>query len=205
MSNGKLTIKQEKFVQKYLECGNASEAYRFAYDCSRTSEKVIWVKASELLSDGRVSVRVKELQSALEKKSTLTKERILTELDAILNAKITDYVTLVTLKVSIPQTEEEQQKNAPVRYREVQRLVFKDFDQLTEKQIKAIESIKEGRNGIELKLHGKSWAIERICKMLGYDAPDKIDAKLLIERLRQSPLNNLSIDQLKKIRDAVGG
>jgi phage terminase small subunit len=28
---GKLTIKQEKFCNKYLECGNASEAYRYAY------------------------------------------------------------------------------------------------------------------------------------------------------------------------------
>jgi len=44
---------------------------------------------------------------------------------------------------------------------------------LTERQIKAIESIKKGKGGIELKLHGKSWTIDRICKMLGFDAPTK--------------------------------
>ena len=37
---------------------------------------------------------------------------------------------------------------------------FKPFDQLTENQLKAIESVKMGRNGIELRLHSKSWSIE---------------------------------------------
>ena len=62
MAEGKLTIKQEKFCNKYLECGNASEAYRFAYDCSRMTDNVISVKASQLLSNGKVTVRVKRKQ-----------------------------------------------------------------------------------------------------------------------------------------------
>ena len=62
MAEGKLTIKQEKFCNKYLECGNASEAYRFAYDCSRMTDNVISVKASQLLSNGKVTVRVKQKQ-----------------------------------------------------------------------------------------------------------------------------------------------
>ena len=40
---GNLTPKQEKFCQKYIEMGNASEAYRQAYNasknrCARRSE-----------------------------------------------------------------------------------------------------------------------------------------------------------------------
>ena len=67
---------------------------------------------------------------------------------------------------------------------------FKPFSELTRKQLKAIESVKQGKNGIELKLHSKTWSIERICKMLGFDAPtgidlttlgDKIDNKIQIE------------------------
>lgn len=173
MTKHGLTIKQEKFCAKYLECGNASEAYRFVYDCSKMGEGVVWNKASEMLNNDEVRVRIKALQDELSEKSTITKERVLSELDAIMGAKITDYVNLVTSEVEVPQTDEEIETGVTPRYITVQKLEFKDFDRLTEKQIKAIESIKQGRNGIELKLHGKSWSIERICKMLGYDAPEK--------------------------------
>lgn len=146
----KLTLKQEAFCNYYIETGNASEAYRRAFCCTKMKPAVVNVKAVELLSNGKVSVRVKELQDELKKKSDLSKERILNELKCILDSKITDYVDL---------------KDGE--------LIFKDFDELTESQIKAIESIKQGKNGLELKLHGKSWTIEQICKMLGYDAPTK--------------------------------
>ena len=168
-----LTLKQEKFCNKYLECGNASEAYRFAYDCSKMSDDSVWCNASQLLSDTKVTQRVKELQTELQKASDISKERVLEELGAILEARITDYVNLVTERVPLPQSKREKKAGVPVEYTEVQKLVFKDFDQLTDRQVRAIESIKEGKNGIELKLHGKSWTIERISKMLGYDAPVK--------------------------------
>jgi phage terminase small subunit len=173
-----LTIKQEKFCNKYLECGNASEAYRFAYDCSKMSDDSVWCNASQLLSDTKVTQRVKELQTELQKASDISKERVLEELGAILEARITDYVNLVTERVPLPQSKRDKKAGVPVEYTEVQKLVFKDFDQLTDRQVRAIESIKEGKNGIELKLHGKSWTIERISKMLGYDAPEKKEIDL---------------------------
>ena len=53
-----LTPKQEAFTLKYVECGNASEAYRHAYDVGEdTKLETIHVKASELLSYGKVAVR----------------------------------------------------------------------------------------------------------------------------------------------------
>tara|TARA_R100000654_G_scaffold74399_1_gene108676 strand:- start:1794 stop:2261 length:468 start_codon:yes stop_codon:yes gene_type:complete len=59
----KLTLKQNKFAEEYVNTGNASEAYRRAYDVSKTtSNDVIAVEGSRLLSDPNVSLRVKELQ-----------------------------------------------------------------------------------------------------------------------------------------------
>lgn len=150
-----LTVKQEAFCNYYIETGNASEAYRRAFCCQKMQEKTIWERASVLLAKDKVRTRVKELQEELKGKSDLSKERILHELKCIVNAKISDYVEL---------------KNGVLK--------FKDFDELTEEQIKAIESVKEGRAGIELKLHGKAWTIERICKMLGYDAPEKTETSI---------------------------
>ena len=92
MAEGKLTIKQEKFCNKYLECGNASEAYRFAYDCSRMTDNVISVKASQLLSNGKVTVRVKQLQAQLAEKELITKEELIRLNVSIINADVLDFV-----------------------------------------------------------------------------------------------------------------
>lgn len=60
---GDLTAKQESFALNYVQTGNASEAYRRAYDVSPdTKPETIWSEASRVLADPRVSARVKELQ-----------------------------------------------------------------------------------------------------------------------------------------------
>ncbi|MEI7502743.1 MAG: terminase small subunit [Paludibacter sp.] len=148
----KLTIKQENFCNYYIESGNASDAYRRAYDCEKSTEKSINELSSALLNNIKVASRVNELKLNLQEKSDITKDRILNELRAIVFADIRDYVTFDGNSVK-----------------------FKAFDQLTNEQAKAIESIKQTKDGVELKLHGKNWSIEKVCKMLGFDAPTKTD------------------------------
>jgi len=146
-----LTIKQENFCNYHIiENGNATKAYRRAFSCSNMKNETVNRCAFELLNTPKIAARIEELRSEIKEKLDITKEMVLTELSAILQAKITDYVEFDGVTVR-----------------------FKSFDKLSETQIKAIESIKETRNGIELKLHGKSWTIERICKMLGFDSPTK--------------------------------
>ena len=41
-----ITPKQEAFAQKYIECGNASEAYRHAYDVGADTSEWVKVEAS---------------------------------------------------------------------------------------------------------------------------------------------------------------
>ena len=61
----KLSIKQENFCNYYLECGNASEAYRRAYSCNSKSDKAIGVDAFKLLNYPKITLRIKELQEEL--------------------------------------------------------------------------------------------------------------------------------------------
>lgn len=150
MKAPKPTIKQEAFCNSYIETGNACEAYKRSYNAKRMKSSTVNRKAQELLVNGTITARVNELQTEQKQKSDITKERILDELSAILDASIKDYVEFDGTNIK-----------------------FKSFENLSEKQLKAIESIKQGKNGIELKLHGKNWTIERICKMLGFDAPEK--------------------------------
>ena len=76
-----LTPKQEAFALAYVETGNASEAYRRAYNAVRMKPAVINVKASELLANGNVAVRVAELQAAHVERHEITVDDILRELE----------------------------------------------------------------------------------------------------------------------------
>ena len=179
----KITIKQEKFCNKYIECGNASEAYRTVYSCSKMKAETVNERASRLLGEYKVSTRVQELQDELKAKSDITKERVLSELSAILDSRITDYLDFDGVFIG-----------------------FKPSCDWTDKQVKAVESLKEGKNGIELKLHGKSWTIDRICKMLGFDAPTKSeitgkDGKDLINQMTDEELALKAAELTRKLND----
>ena len=77
MKTKKLTPKQRKFAEEYVNTGNASEAYRRAYDVAETtSNEVIAVKASELLKSGNISVRVKELQKKEAESFQITRKEV---------------------------------------------------------------------------------------------------------------------------------
>ena len=68
-----LTAKQEAFAQAVADGMNQSDAYRSAYDASKTKPDVVNVKASQLAADGKVAVRVAELREALASKSLWTR------------------------------------------------------------------------------------------------------------------------------------
>jgi len=82
----KLTPKQNAFVNKYLECGNASEAYRFAYDVGEnTSNEVIKVDASRLLDKPNVALTISNLQKELALKHEFTRDRMIQEYMDVIN------------------------------------------------------------------------------------------------------------------------
>ena len=72
----KLTVKQEAFAQFYLECGNASEAYRRAYDSENMQEQTIWRKAIEVLQNGKVTARLEHLQAEARQRNEVTIDTI---------------------------------------------------------------------------------------------------------------------------------
>lgn len=62
-----LTEKQESFALAYLETGNAAEAYRRAYDVrAATTHSSIYVEASRMLKNPKITLRIKELQKNAE-------------------------------------------------------------------------------------------------------------------------------------------
>lgn len=76
-----LTPKQENFCLAYLETGNASEAYRRAYDAAEMSDGVVWKEASKLLDNPKVAVRLTELREPIMQRHAITVDDLLAELE----------------------------------------------------------------------------------------------------------------------------
>lgn len=181
----KITIKQEKFCNKFVECGNASEACRHAYSCDNWKEHSVWIKASKLLKSTKVALRVKELQNELKSKSDITKEG---NLKALANIAYTSIASFHKTWVDL-----------------------KDFEELTDDQKLCIKSIQTRTKKIDIdgapivieevkiELFDRLKAIDMINKMLGFDAPTKHehtgkDGK----ELKLSPLRIEIINATKK-------
>lgn len=184
-----LTIKQEKFCNKYLECGNASEAYRYAYNCLKMRDNSVWCNASQLLSDTKVIQRIKELQSSFQKRTEITKERVLNEL----------------VKIGF----------SSIAYMHNSWIDRVEFDQLTDDQKACIKSIQtkvekrsyddEVRNVemVKIELYDKLAALNSINKMLGFDAPAKVDANVTMSRYKAVTSDGriIDFDEIDKDKD----
>jgi phage terminase small subunit len=80
MAKEKLTPKQEAFVLAYLECGNATQAYRVAYDADGMTAASIDKEARRLLSNPRITPRLDQLHKKVEAKALLSLEEHMSEL-----------------------------------------------------------------------------------------------------------------------------
>lgn len=76
-----LTPKREKFCLAYIETGNASEAYRRAYDAENMSDKTVNEAASRLLRDSKVAARCGELRAETVKRHQFTVDDMIAQLD----------------------------------------------------------------------------------------------------------------------------
>lgn len=77
----KLTAKQEAFCLAYLETGNASEAYRQAYNAENMKPETVNRKAKELLDHGKISARIEALQEEHRERHKITVDDLLAELE----------------------------------------------------------------------------------------------------------------------------
>ena len=74
-----LTPKQEAFCQKYIELGNATEAYYAAYDAKGSKPVTANRRAKDLLDNGKIAARVRELQAIHQKRHEVTVDRVVKE------------------------------------------------------------------------------------------------------------------------------
>jgi phage terminase small subunit len=108
MDNKKITIKQEKFCQEYINTSNLSEAYRRAYDTSKMKTDTIHRAAHELLQNPKVSTRVEELRGKVSIKHEVTRDKIIERLNK--RSNLMDEIHTLAMKDTLTKEEEDKLK-----------------------------------------------------------------------------------------------
>lgn len=145
-----MTEKQKIFADEYLIDLNATRAYRVAYPSVKKDETAR-ANGSRMLTNANVSRYISERMQERQQRTEITQDMVIKELAAIAFSRATDYAAVKGGTVCI-----------------------KDTDSLTDNQIRAIAGIKEGANGIEVKLNDKEKALELLGRHLGM-WNDKLD------------------------------
>lgn len=145
-----MTKKQKIFADEYLIDLNATRAYRVAYPSVKKDETAAQA-GSRMLRNVKVQEYISERMQERQQRTEVTQDMVVKELAAIAFSRATDYAAVKGGTVCI-----------------------KDTDSLSDEQIRAIAGIKEGKNGIEIKLNDKEKALELLGRHLGM-WNDKLD------------------------------
>lgn len=171
-----MTEKQKIFADEYLIDLNATRAYRVAYPSVKKDETAA-VNGSKLLRNTKVQEYISERMQERQQRTEVTQDMVVKELAAIAFARVTDYVEI--------------RGNGLCGT-----VIIKPTTDLSDQQIRAIAGIKEGANGIEIKMNDKEKALELLGRHLGmWNDKIKVDGEITIN----NPFEDLTTEELKKL------
>jgi phage terminase small subunit len=156
----KLTDKQKRFCEEYLVDLNATQAaIRAGY-----SEKTAYSIGDENLRKPEIQTYISGLQNITSNKLEVTRERVLNEY----------------AKIAFFDIRKVYNENGGLK-------AIHELDDDTAAALASLESYEEkDSDGVVLgmnrkvKAYDKKAALDSICKMLGYNAPDKIDSSITV-------------------------
>mgnify|MGYP000920699242 CR=1 FL=1 len=149
----KLTAKQIRFVDEYMVDFNATQAaIRAGY-----SPKTAAAAAARLLRNVNIQAEIARRQKNLQRRTEISQDRVVKELARIAFADASDYACIETYMY----------ENKEGSLTPIQVVSPKDTGVLSDDQRAAIAGIKQGANGIEIKLHDKIKALELLGRHIG--------------------------------------
>lgn len=179
----KLTAKQMRFVDEYMIDFNATQAaIRAGYKA-----KTAHVIGAENLRKPKIAEEIARRQKDLQRRTEVTQERVVKELARVAFADATDYVQVETRTV-------EKNDGTELSY---QTVMLTETAELSADQRAAIAGIKQGTNGVEVKLHDKIKALELLGRHIGM-FNDKLEVKATVD----NPFAGLSTEELRNVIDS---
>jgi phage terminase small subunit len=158
-----LTGKQKKFCEEYIFDFNASRSARAAGYSEATAGEIGY----ENLKKPEIQAYIELLQADLSKTAGISRLKVLTELQKIAFSSIAHlHDTWITRK-EFDQLSDDQKSSI----QEISTQVRKVFEYNPDKDAKEPVEIEF----VKVKLYDKLRSLEAINKMLGFDAPKKIE------------------------------
>lgn len=178
----KLPPMQDRFVDEWLIDFNGTQAAIRAGYSERSARSI----AGRLLTKDNIQREISRRQKDLQRRTEVTQERVVMELARVAFADATDYVQVETRIINRGEVK------VPIEL-----AVHKETAELSADQRAAIASIKQGANGVEIKLHDKIKALELLGRHIGM-FNDKLEVKAIVD----NPFAGLSTEELRNVIDS---
>lgn len=161
-----LNGKQKRFCEEYIFDFNGTRAYKAAYPDMKSDEGAT-VNASKLLTNANIQAYIKQLEADLSKTSGISRLMVLREHEKLAFSSIAHLRdTWITLKEFEKLTPEQKACIAEIQTQT--RIEMKYKAESEEMEPVQVDFVK-------IKLYDKQKALDSISKMLGFDAPEKIE------------------------------
>jgi phage terminase small subunit len=161
-----LTPKQEAFCLAYLKTGNASEAYRLAYNAANMKPETIHKRASELLASGDIAGRIAELNQSAVSDAVMTRQQALERLSSFANTDLADLVEFGQYQIG---NDEDGNPVIQAAWK------IKDSALQDPSKMLAISELAATKDGIKIKTHSPLAAIQQLAKMQGWESAAKFE------------------------------
>lgn len=173
--DGSLTEKQRLFVLEYLRDFNATRAAMAVGYSKKTAYAIGW----ENLRKPQIQAEIKRQKEAMADELGMSVQRIIAEYMKIAFADITDLLEFGQKEVPVmtmfgPMTDDAGNPVTKV----VNYVDFKDSESIDGT---IISEVKQGKDGVSVKLHDKMKALEKLEKYLGFMTEEQ---RLRVEKLK---------------------
>lgn len=187
-----LTEKQKIFVDEYLIDLNATRAYKAAYPKVK-NDSTAAAAGARLLRNVKVQSYIEQRMKERVQRTEINQDKVVQELAKIAFSKGTDFVRVAMKTGYRPILDDEGDviDYEPYEYQAVEIL---NTDEVPVDSQAAIAGIKQGANGIEVKLNDKVKALELLGRHLGM-----FSDKLEVTGDMNNPFAGLTTEELKKL------
>lgn len=179
LPNNELTDKQNLFCMYYLKYFNATKAYQKAYGCAYTTARV---EGSRHLTKPNIKAEIDRMKEEQARGIMLDAKSVLQKYIDIAFSDITDYAVFGKKEVEVmgPFGPIKNEETGEVMKKEVN---YVDFIESHEIDGTLITEVKQGKDGISVKLADKMKALEKLADYLDL-FPDNFKRKIEEEKLK---------------------
>ena len=186
MSKGKLTDKEERFIDEYMVDLNATQAYLRSHP--GVEENSAATLGGRLLRKVEIQEKISARKAARSKRLEITADRVVRELGKVGFSNIADFIEWDVLN-------EMNHEGLPIR---VNRVWLKKGIKKSKSAV--VDSISETKHGIKIKLHDKVSALESLLAHLTHqnESAAKSQPVSFVDLIKRAHENKTKREKEKK-------